>query len=485
MGVAGKPPFRPVIVNRPWVRYFLPEGLTGRQPANPIQAMNAPIRLSDLERDAAALVEAAKKAGADACDVVVARGQSLGIGIRDGKVENTNRSESDDFSLRVFVGKRVASVNSNSIADRESLAQRAVAMAKVSPEDPHQGLAPADRLASSVPDLDLVDSAVPDAAWLTERALACENAGLSVAGVSKSMGASAGWGLSGFVLATSTGFAGSYAVSRFSTSAAMVAGEGTAMERDYDFHSATHRADLMDSASIGLSAGERAVRRSNPRQVASASVPVVFDRRVSGSLLGALASAINGASVARKTSFLRERMHLAVANPAITVVDDPLRRRGLGSRPVDGEGMPTTLLRPVEKGTLNLWLLDWASARELGLESNGRASRGGSGTSPSTSNCYIEPGTASLDELISDIKSGLYLTETIGHGINMVTGDYSKGASGYWIENGKITWPVAEITVAGNLKDMFLSMTPASDLEFRYAMNAPTLRVEGMTVGGK
>ncbi len=447
--------------------------------------MNAPINLGRLEQNAAALVDAALRAGADSCDVVVSRGQSLGIGVREGKVENTSRSESDDFSLRVFVGKRVASVNANDIKDLENLAQRAVAMARVSPEDPYQGLAPAERLAASVPDLDLFDSRIPDAAELTARALECEAAGLSVPGVSKSMGASAGWGLSGFVLATSTGFSGHYSVSRFSASAAMVAGEGTQMERDYDYHSVTHGSDLMNSAAIGKSAGERAVKRRNPRQVSSAAVPVIFDRRISAGLLGSLCGAINGASVARKTSFLRDKMGQMVASPAITITDDPLRRRGLGSRPMDGEGMPTAPLTLVDKGVLQHWLLDWAAARELGLESNARATRGGSGTSPSTTNCHIEPGQASLEELIGSVKNGLYLTETIGHGVNMVTGDYSKGASGFWIENGEITWPVAEITIAGNLKDMFASMVPASDLQFRYATNAPTMLVEGMTVGGK
>ncbi len=257
------------------------------------------------------------------------------------------------------------------------------------------------------------------------------------------------------------------------------------MERDYDYHSATHGSDLMDSAAIGRSAGERAVRRRNPRQVASAAVPVIFDRRIAGSLLGALCGAINGAAVARKTSFLRDRMGQQVANAAITVIDDPLRRRGLGSRPIDGEGMPTAPLRLLDKGVLQQWLLDWAAARELGLESNARASRGGSGTSPTTTNCYIEAGTASLADLLGSVKNGLYLTETIGHGVNMVTGDFSKGASGFWIENGEITWPVAEITIAGNLKDMFAAMVPADDLEFRYGTNSPTLLVEGMTVGGK
>lgn len=443
------------------------------------------IDLARLGRDAERLVEAARQAGADACDVVVARGQSLGVGVREGKVENTSRSESDDFSLRVFCGARSASVHANDIRDAAQLAERAVAMARVSPEDEFQGLAPADRLAKSFPDLDLYDASVPEAAFLADRALAAEDAGTSVPGVAKSMGAGASWGMSGFVLATSTGFSGHYSVSRFSTSAAMVAGEGTQMERDYDYHSAIHLGDLMDPDAIGRSAGERCVRRLNPRQAPSGRVPVVWDRRVSSGLLGSLLGAINGASVARKTSFLRDRMGQVVANPSITIVDDPLVRRGLGSRPIDGEGMATAPMRLVEAGVLHHWLLDWAAARELGLESNARATRGGSGTSPSSTNCWIEAGGESPEAMIASISSGLYLTETIGHGVNMVTGDYSKGASGFWIENGEIAWPVAEITIAGNLKDMYLSMQPANDLEFRYATNAPTMLVEGMTVGGK
>ena len=447
--------------------------------------MNAPIDLARLESNAAALVDAAIKAGADACDVVVSRSQSLGVGVRDGKLEDTGRAESDDFSLRVFCGARVASVNSNDIADRHALAARAIAMANASPEDNFQGLAPAERLAKSIPHLDLIDATIPDAASLVERALHCEAAGLGVEGVDKSMGANAGWGLSGFVLATSTGFSGHYAASRFSVSAAMVCGEGTAMERDYDFHSALHLGDLMDSAAIGKNAGERAVRRRNPRQVDSAVLPVVFDKRMSAGLLGALSGAINGAAIARKTSFLRDRMNQMIANPAISVVDNPLRQRGLGSRPVDGEGMAMAALKLVENGVLQQWLLDWATARELGLESNSRAARNGSGTSPTTTNCHIEAGAASVQDMIASIRSGLYLTETIGHGVNMVTGDYSKGASGFWIENGEIAWPVAGITIAGNLREMFTSMIPANDLEFRYATNAPTLLVEGMTIGGK
>ncbi|MCB1448855.1 MAG: TldD/PmbA family protein [Nitratireductor sp.] len=445
---------------------------------------NAIIDLARLEDGAALLVAAAGKAGADACDVVVAHGQSLGIEIRDGKVENTSRSEDDQFSLRVFVGSKVASVNSNTAQGMDELASRAVAMAKVSPEDAFQGLAPSERLAKSFADLDLCDPVPPDAAELTDRAMECEAAGLAVEGVAKSMGARAGWGLSGFVLATSDGFEGHYAVTRHSASASMVAGQGTGMERDYDYHVAVHASDLEAMADIGRRAGERTVRRLNPRQVASTSVPVIFDRRVASSLLSSLAGAINGASIARKTSFLRNEMGKKIANADINVVCDPAVQRGLGSRPFDGEGQAPEVIRFVEDGVLNQWVLDWATARELGLQSNNRAARSGAGTSPSTTNLRLEPGSQTPQEMIASIGTGLFLTETIGHGVNMVTGDFSKGATGFWVENGELAFPVAGITIAGNLRDMFLSMIPANDLEIRGATNSPTLLVERMTIGG-
>ena len=227
------------------------------------------------------------------------------------------------------------------------------------------------------------------------------------------------------------------------------------------------------------------MRRLNARQVETAGVPVVFDKRVSAGILACLMGAINGSSIARKTSFLRDEMGKSITGDNITIVDDPLIKRGAASRPFDGEGMACDAMNFVENGILQEWVLDGATARELNLKSNGRSARSGSGTSPSSTNCYMQAGKDSAEAMISDIKSGLYLTETIGHGINMVSGDYSKGASGFWIENGEITYPVAEITIAGNLKDMFLNMVPADDLEFKYATNAPTLRIDGMTVGGK
>lgn len=447
--------------------------------------MNQMIDLAKLQNDASTLVETALGAGADACDCIVARSQSLGVGVREGKVEDTNRSEKDSLTLRVFCGNRVANVNANEMGDPIELAERAVAMAKVSPEDEFQGLAPAELLANKFPDLDLADMKTPDAENLIEKALTCEAAGISVDGVEKSMGAGAGWGVSGFVLATSDGFEGNFAISRHMTSAAMVAGSGTSMERDYESRAAVHDSDLPDLSEIGRLAGERAVRRLGPRQAKSGKAPIVVDRRVASGFLGGIMSAINGAAVARKTSFLRDQMGKQIANSAITIRDSPLKPRGLGSSPFDGEGMAGEELVPVENGILKEWMLDWASARELGLKSNFRATRSGSGISPSTTNCHIEAGAQSADEMIKSIGNGLYLTETIGHGVNMITGDYSKGASGFWIENGEIVYPVAEITIAGNLKDMFLNMTPADDLEFRGSVNSPTLLVEGMTIGGK
>jgi PmbA protein len=446
--------------------------------------------LTLLEADALKLVSEAKTAGADACDVVVASSKSHSVGIRDGEIENSKRSESDSLSLRVFVGDKVASVTGNSRTGLDRLAERAVAMAKVSPDDPYQGLADQNRLydvenlAHDIKTLDLLDETDPSAAYLEALARKCEQAGLGVKGVSKSIGAGSGWSRSGFVLATSDGFSASYERSGASLSATMVAGEGTTMERDYDFSSAIHLEDLDAPEDVGRSAGERVVKRIGPKQVKSGSYPIVWDRRISAGLLGTLMGAINASSVVRKTSFLRDMMGKQVTAKGIHIIDDPLMIRRPGSKPFDGEGVATSKIDFIKDGELQEWVLDSASAKELGLTTNGRAGRGGTGTSPSSTNSFMQAGDVSFKDMISGISDGLYLTETIGHGINMVTGDYSKGAAGYWIKNGEITHPVAEITVAGNLKDMFMNMTPADDLEFRYGSDAPTLLIEGMTIGG-
>ncbi|HZD88745.1 MAG TPA: TldD/PmbA family protein [Pseudolabrys sp.] len=434
------------------------------------------------------LVEAARKAGADAADAVAVRSMSLGIEVRDGAVEESERAEGDDLGLRVLVGQRQAVVSTNdmTVDNIATLAGRAVAMARAAPEDKYAGLAEQNLLAHDIPDLDLIDRELPTVAKLEELARAAEQAGLAVNGVAKSGGASASAGIGGMVLVTSHGFRGAYLGSRHGVSMTAIAGKGTAMERDYDYSSALHAADLDSPDKIGRTAGERAVARLNPRKVSTQKAPVVFDPRVASSLVSHLASAANGASVARKTSFLRDKMGQKLFADGISIVDDPLRKRGLRSHPFDGEGVAGKRLALVEDGVLRSWLLDCATARELGLTTTGHAQRGVSSVpSPGASNLHLEPGRLTPEELIADIKNGFYVTDLIGMGANMVTGDYSRGASGFWIENGKITYPVSEVTIAGNMLDMFRNMTPANDLEFRYGTNAPTMRLEGLTVAGQ
>jgi len=446
--------------------------------------MQNSVDASKLVDRVAALVEAAKKAGADAADAVAVRGRSRSVSVRLGKVESTQSSESDDISLRVFVGQRVASISATAASDAGALAERAVAMARVSPEDPYQGLADPARLAKSVRNLDLFDGAEIPAERLKEDALAMENAALAVKGVTNSSGSGASAGLGGLVLATSHGFLGQYLGSRFSRSASVIAGEGTAMERDYDFSSRLHFADLDAPEEIGRSAGERAVRRLNARKAKTGPVTVVYDPRVARGIAGHLAGAINGASVARKTSFLRDMMGKKVASSAVTVTDDPLRVRGPASRPFDGEGVEGEALDMVKDGVLQHWFLSTSAARELGLETNGRGARSGTSVSPSSTNVAIEPGGKTPEELIGAIKSGFYVSEVFGQGVNMVTGEYSRGASGFWIENGEMTYPVSEVTIASNLKDMFQAITPASDIDRNFGTAAPTLVIEGMTLAG-
>lgn len=447
--------------------------------------MTALMDQTDLLNRAARLVEAAKRAGADAADAVSLRRVSLEIESRLGKVEETTRAEKDNFALRVFVGKRNASVSANSLMPSEELVERAIAMAKVAPEDRFVTLADRDRLAKDWPDLDLLDETIPTVEDLTARAQEAEDAARAVAGVSNSGGTSAGWSVEGLVLATSDGFAGSYLRSRHSLTAIAIAGEGQAMERDYDYAIANHLADLRDSAEIGRTAGERTVRRLNPGRVHTGPATVVFDERVASSLAGHVAAAANGASIARKTSFLGGDLGKRIFTPGIAITDDPLRRRGLGSRPFDGEGVAQTALDLIADGVLQTWLLDSATAAELGLQTNGRAARSGGGTSPSTTNLTLMPGSVSREELIRDVGDGILVSDLIGAGVNLVTGDYSRGAAGFRIKNGEIAEPLSEITIAGNLRDMFARLRPANDLVYRFTTNAPTVAIEGMTVAGR
>ncbi len=434
------------------------------------------------------LVKAALSRGADAADAVVLRSMSLGIEVRDGAVEESESAEGDDLGLRVLVGRRQAVVSTNDMGSDgiAALAERAVAMARAAPEDKFAGLADEKLLAQDFPDLDLIDRHLPEVKQLEAMARAAEQAALAVKGVSKSGGASASAGIGGMVLVTSHGFRGAYMGSNHGVSMTAITGEGTGMERDYDFSSALHASDLESPEKVGRRAGERAIERLNPRKVSTRKVPVIFDPRVSGTVVSHLANAANGASIARKVSFLKDKMGEKLFADGIRMVDDPLRKRGLRSRPFDGEGVAGRKLALVEDGRLSSWLLDSGTARELGLVTTGHAQRGASSVpSPGSSNLYLEPGNISPEALMADIADGFYVTDLIGMGVNMVTGDYSRGANGFWIENGKRTYPVSEVTIAGHLFDIFRSMQPANDLEFVYGTNAPTLRLEGLTVAGQ
>ena len=432
------------------------------------------------------IVTRAIAAGADAADAVFAADTALDVSVRLGALEDVGRSEGAELGLRVFVGRRNASVSTSdlSVEALYTLVERAISMAREAPEDEWAGLAPADRLMhGKPPHLDLDDGVMVSPEALKERALAAEDAARAVPGVSNSEGGSASVARSVMGLATSHGFAHGYAVSSHGVSASVLAGTGGDMQRDYAYHAARHLNRLEDAAMIGAKAGERAVKRMSPGRIESGPVPVVFDPRVGNSLLGHLVGAIAGSSITRKTSFLLESLGTNIFSTGVTVRDDPHRPHGMRSRPFDGEGLPVSPLCLVENGVLNTWLLDSASARQLGLEPTGHASRGvGGGPGVSSSNLHMEPGHVPPATLIGDIKRGVYMTELIGMGVNGVTGDYSRGASGFLIEDGVLTTPVAEFTIAGNLRDMFMALTPANDLEFRYGINVPTLLIEGMTV---
>ncbi|MGI0525679.1 TldD/PmbA family protein [Rhizobium giardinii] len=439
-----------------------------------------------LQKRAAELVDLALQAGADQADAVALRSRSRSVSVRLGKVEGTEASESDDFSLRVFVGRRVASVSANPGFDLKVLAERAVAMAKASPEDPFASLADAERLARSYPDLDLFDPTEVSTDALSAAALEAEEAALGVNGVTNSSGAGASAGMGGMVLVTSHGFSGAYMGTRFGRSVSAIAGDGTKMERDYDFDSRLYFADLRSAAEIGRTAGERAVARIGPRQVPTQkNVTVVFDPRMARGFASHIAGAINGASVARKTSFLRDMMGKPVMKAGIHVTDDPLVVRGSSSRPFDGEGVTGQKLSMIEDGVLKHWFLSTSTGRELGLETNGRGVRSGPAVSPSSTNFALEPGNISREDLIRNVGTGFYVTELIGQGVNMLTGEYSRGASGFWIENGELTFPVSEVTIASNLKQMFFAVTLADDIDRKFGVAAPTLAIEGMTLAGK
>ena len=438
----------------------------------------------DLLQD---VVGRALKAGADAADAVLFEGTSLSHARRLGKVEKLERSESQDLGLRVLVGKRQAIVSSSDRSPKmlKELVERTLAMAHAVPEDPFCGLADPEELARDWPALDMLDPVEPSAETLIERARAAEEAALAVKGITNSEGAEAGWGRSRIALAASNGFAGGYSGSHHAVSVAVIGGVGQQMERDYDFANSIYAADLRDPAEIGRSAGDRTIRRLGARKMATCRCPVVFDPRVARSFLSHLLGSISGPSIARGTSFLRDQLGKKIFPEAITITEDPHRQRGHRSKPFDAEGIANRRRAIIDQGVLTTWLLDLRSARQLGLKTTGHAARGtASPPSPAATNIWVEPGDASPAALIADIKNGFYVAELMGMGVNGLTGDYSRGAAGFWIENGKIAHPVSEMTVAGNLKDMFARMVAANDLEFRVGADSPTLRIDDLTVAG-
>jgi PmbA protein len=433
------------------------------------------------------LLRAAKAAGADAADALLVESVAASVSYRLGKLEEIERAESSDLGLRVFVGQRIAFISSTDFsADAiEALPGRAVAMAKLAPEDKFACLAPKDRLARTFPKLDLEDADEPAADLLIARARDAEAAAMAVEGVTNSEGGGANFNRSAIAFATSDGFRGGYAGTSHGMGVAVLAGEGVAMQMDYDSATARHTGDLEAPETVGRRAGERAVRKLDPRKAKSQRVPIVYDPRVANGLIGHFSGAISGSSIARGVSFLKEQMGKQIFAKGVRIVDDPHRPRGLRSKPFDAEGVANARRALIEDGVLTTWLLDCASAKQLGLQTTGHAARGTGGPpSPSPTNLFMEPGVLAPAALMAGIKEGFYITDLMGMGVNMVTGDYSRGASGFWIENGALAYPVAEVTIAGNLKDMFLNLTPANDLEFRHGTNAPTLRVEGMTVAG-
>jgi len=446
------------------------------------------LSISEAESRAAALVEAARKAGADAADVLYVGNASTGVQVRLGELEDIERSEGEEIGLRFFIGPRSATVSSSDLSDEAlaAMVERAAAMAREAPEDPYAGLAPEELLLTGKsPALDSDDGGDPSPAEMKDRALAIEDVARSVEGITNSEGASVSAGRSVMALATSHGFCRGHSSSGYSAGVSVIAGSGGAMQRDHASHSVRHLQDLDTPEALGRLAAERAVARLNPVKLASGPMTVLFDPRIGTSLIGHLIGAITGSAIARRTSFLLDSMDQLVFPKGIIIRDDPHRRRGLRSRPFDGEGIATRPVDIIADGRLTTWLLDSASARQLGLKPTGHTSRGiGGSPGAGATNVDLLPGTLSRAELMKDVERGLFVTELIGQGVNLVTGDYSRGASGFIIEKGELGAPVAEITIAGNLAEMFRNLTPASDLEHRRAFNVPTLRIEGMTVAG-
>ncbi len=433
----------------------------------------------------AALIDQARATGADAADAVYVGNRSTSVGVRLGALEEVSRSEGEEIGLRLFLGRRSAGVASSNLSSDAlaALVDRALAMAAQAPEDAYSGLAPENLLLRESPtDLDLDDGGDPDPAELRARALAAEDSARAIPGITNSNGGSAAGSAATFAVATSHGFAAATRATGYSCSASVVAGSGAEMQRDYGWHSARHAADLEAPEEIGRRAGERAAARLNPRRIDGGTMPVLFDPRVAASLLGHFVGAISGAAIARQSSFLLDALGTSVFAKGVAIDDDPLRPRGLRSRAFDGEGLGVAPLALVADGVLTSWLADSASARQLGISPTGHAVRGASNMGAGPSNLSMAPGARSREAMIGGVARGILVTELIGQGVNGLTGDYSRGAAGFLIVDGEIGPPVSEITIASNLRSMFRTLEPATDLRRRHGIDSPTLLVPEMTV---
>ena len=435
------------------------------------------------------LIQAALKAGADAAEATSAHRASLSVGVRNGHLEDVEREEASDLGLRVFIGRRQATVASSDLSEktRERLVERAVAMAKLAPEDPYASLAPQDCLAKGPhQDLDLYDPTERSAEALEKAAAEAEAAALSVEGVARSEGGHASWSSSEWRLVTSHGFDGHHRGSAFSLGVGVIAEKDGGMERGGESRATRHLSDLPGAEEIGLKAGERAVARTGPRKIASTTAPVIFENRVAGQVISPLLGAISGPAIARGSSFLKDKLNQLVLPQGANLIDDPFRMRGLGSTPFDDEGVQVQRREIVKDGVLTTWLLNTAAAAQLGLETTGHASRGSAGPSGvSTHNLHLEAGEIDKAGLMAEAKTGLLITSMFGPSLNGNTGDWSAGVSGFWFEDGQLAYPVSEVTVAGNLIELYARMVRGSDLEFKGAFNVPSLLFDKVAIAGK
>ena len=433
------------------------------------------------------LIKKSKKSGADSVDVVYIENTNIDVGCRLKKIEKLERSESNDIGLRFIKNKKQVIVSSNDLTKKnlEELIYKASKMVGAIPRDPYCSIAKKKDLIKKIPNLEIFDSKEPTIKSLKDKVIEAENAGLNVKGVTNSEGAEIGWNKSKIYLFNSNGLNVSYQSSSYDIYAVLIAGRGTLMEREYEFASSVFEKDLTKSSLLGKKAGELAVKKINPKKIKTSKIPVIFSPRVANSFLKHLSSAINGNSITRGTSFLKKKLNKKIFSSNINIIDNPLKKRGLQSKPFDGEGLETKKTQIIKNGELKTWFLDLATAHQLRLKSTAHASRNiSSPPTPSPTNLYFEPGNISPKSLIGNIKKGVYLTELMGSSVNLINGDYSRGGSGFWIDKGEITYPINGITIADNLNEMFKKIILANDLEFKHGLNSPTMLIEDMIVAG-